>query len=300
MQKKPTTKMQDLLALGQSVWLDYLGRRMTRSGELSGLVDAGLRGMTSNPTIFEQAIVGTSDYADELEELASSPGSDREIFETIAIEDVREAADIFRPVYDSTGGADGLVSLEVSPAVGARHRGSVSEARRLWKAVDRPNVMIKIPGTREGWPAIERCLDEGININITLLFSVEHYRAVAEAYVRALESRVGAGHAIDRVASVASLFVSRGDRRQPCDCRAEEPARRALRSAHDRGLSAGWGSGCRVSATSNGATRSARPATTTRSRGAFCAKMKQKIQQSAARTAGWRRHGGAEVVTRPR
>jgi transaldolase len=203
--------MQDLLDLRQSVWLDYLGRGLTRSGELGTLVNRGLRGMTSNPTIFEHAITGTSDYAAELEVLASSPRSDRDIFEALAIQDVREAADVFRPVYDSTDGADGFVSLEVSPETAHDTERSIAEARRLWHAVDRPNAMIKIPGTREGWPAIERCLSEGININITLLFSVEHYRAVAEAYLRALETRVAAGQPIDRIASVASFFVSRVD-----------------------------------------------------------------------------------------
>ena len=184
---------------------------MTRSGDLQALIDDGLRGMTSNPTIFEHAIGGTADYDDELTKLASSPKTDREVFETLAIEDVREAADLFRPVYDSTAGGDGFVSLEVSPQLAHDTDRSVAEARRLWTAVDRPNVMIKIPGTREGWPAIERCLGEGININITLLFSVEHYQAVADGYVRALEARVERGQSIDRVASVASFFVSRVD-----------------------------------------------------------------------------------------
>ena len=207
----PLTKMKSLLNLRQSVWLDYLHRHLTRSGDLQALIDDGLRGMTSNPTIFEQAIGGSADYDDALAEVAASPKTDREVFEMLAITDVREAADLFRPVYDATGGADGFVSLEVSPGVARDTDGSVNEARRLWKAVDRPNVMIKIPGTREGWPAIERCLQEAININITLLFSVDHYRAVAEAYLRALEARVGRGQSIDRVASVASYFVSRVD-----------------------------------------------------------------------------------------
>lgn len=211
METSPVTKMQALLSVRQSVWLDYLHRRMTRSGELRALIDQGLRGMTSNPTIFEQAIGTSGDYDDELAELALSPKSDREVFETLAITDVREAADLFRPVYDATGGADGFVSLEVSPGVARDTDGSVTEARRLWRAVDRPNVMIKIPGTREGWPAIERCLQEGINVNITLLFSVEHYQAVANAYFRALEARVERKQPIDRVASVASFFVSRVD-----------------------------------------------------------------------------------------
>ena len=167
--------------------------------------------MTSNPTIFEHAIGTSTDYDDELSQLASSSASDRDVFDKIAVEDVREATDVFRPVYDATNGADGFVSLEVSPTLARDTAGSIAEAQRLWKAVDRPNVMIKIPGTREGWPAIERCLRDGININITLLFSVEYYSAVAEAYLRALEARVEAGQPIDRLASVASVFVSRVD-----------------------------------------------------------------------------------------
>jgi transaldolase/transaldolase/glucose-6-phosphate isomerase len=183
---------------------------MTRSGELSALIDDGLRGMTSNPTIFEQALSST-DYDEDLAELSSSPKTERDLFEALAIEDVREAADRFRKVYDSTQGADGFVSLEVSPGLARDTTGTIAEARRLWKAVDRPNVMIKIPGTREGWPAIEQCLREGININITLLFSTEHYKEVAEAYLRALEARLQQGQPIDRLASVASFFVSRVD-----------------------------------------------------------------------------------------
>lgn len=208
---KTQSKMQRLLDLRQAVWLDYLSRGMTRGGDLQAMIDDGLRGMTSNPTIFEHAIEGTADYDDELRQVASSSKTDREVFEALAIEDVREAADLFRPLYDSTDGGDGFVSLEVSPQLAHDTDRSVAEARRLWKAVDRPNVMIKIPGTREGWPAIERCLGEGININITLLFSVEHYQAVADAYLRALEARVARAQSIDRVASVASLFVSRVD-----------------------------------------------------------------------------------------
>jgi transaldolase len=205
------TTMEALLALGQSVWLDYLSRGMTRSGGLQALIDDGLRGMTSNPTIFEHALKQSNDYDAALSVLASSSRTDRELFETLAIADVREAADLFRPIYNSTDGGDGFVSLEVSPRLAHDTDGSVAEARRLWKALDRPNVMIKIPGTREGWPAIERCLEEGININITLLFSVQHYHAVADAYIRALEARVARGRPVDKVASVASFFVSRVD-----------------------------------------------------------------------------------------
>jgi transaldolase len=206
-----TTKMQRLLDMKQSVWLDDLRRGMTRSGELQDLIDGGLSGMTSNPTIFNQAIGQSGDYDEDLKRLAMSPRTDRDIYEILAIQDVREAADLFRPVYDSSGGRDGFVSLEVSPGVARNTQASINEARRLWKALDRPNTMIKIPGTREGWPAIERCLLEGININITLLFSVEHYRAVVEAWLHALEARVEQGKDIEHISSVASFFVSRVD-----------------------------------------------------------------------------------------
>ena len=205
------SRMPALLELGQSIWLDYLRRGMLRSGELAGLIAAGLRGMTSNPTIFEQAIGGSPDYDDTLERVAGSGRSDAEIFETIAVEDVGAAADLFRPVYDRSNGGDGFVSIEVSPGLARDTRGTIAEAERLWRAVDRPNVMIKIPGTEEGWPAIGRCLAAGININITLLFSVEHYRKVAEAYLAALEARLSKGETVNRIASVASFFVSRVD-----------------------------------------------------------------------------------------
>src|SRR5881628_3656918 len=192
--------MQSLLDLGQSVWLDYLRRGMLESGELQRMIDDGLRGMTSNPTIFEHAIGGSTDYDTALTRVAASPRTEREIFELLAVEDVRTAADAFRPVYDASQGADGFVSLEVSPTLARDTAGTIAEARRLWAAVDRPNVMIKVPGTREGWPAIERLLTDGINVNITLLFSLEHYRQVAEAYLRA----------------VASFFVSRVDTEVDC------------------------------------------------------------------------------------
>lgn len=211
MTRQTGTAMQALLELGQSVWLDYLRRGMFRSGELQSLIDGGLRGMTSNPTIFEQAIAGSSDYDDELMSLARSRMSDLAVFERLATGDVRQAADLFRPVYDATDGRDGFVSLEVSPTLARDTERTIAEARRLWAEVDRPNLMIKVPGTREGWPAIERLLTEGINVNITLLFSLEHYRQVAEAYVRALEARRRAGKPLDRLASVASFFVSRVD-----------------------------------------------------------------------------------------
>ncbi len=210
-QRTTQTAMQALLEQGQSVWLDYLRRGMLRSGELQALIDDGLRGMTSNPTIFEHAIGGSSDYDDGLRAIAASPKTDLEVFERLAVEDVRDAADLFRPVYDATEGRDGFVSLEVSPALARDTERTIAEARRLWGEVDRPNLMIKVPGTREGWPAIQRLLTDGVNVNITLLFSLEHYRQVALAYLRALETRARLGQPIDRLASVASFFVSRVD-----------------------------------------------------------------------------------------
>jgi transaldolase len=205
------TVMRALSELGQSVWLDYLHRDMTRSGALERMVHDGLRGVTSNPTIFEHALSTGSAYDRRLAELADSAFSDRAVYETLAIEDVQEAADVLHTVYRDTDGADGFVSLEVSPDVARDATATVVEVRRLWQSVNRPNVMIKIPGTREAWPAIERSLRDGININVTLLFSIEHYEAVADAYVRALEARVAQGLPIANVASAASLFVSRVD-----------------------------------------------------------------------------------------
>src|SRR5688572_21957304 len=201
-----TTHMQRLLDLKQSVWLDDLSRGMTRSGGLRSLIDRGLRGVTSNPTIFEQAIERSDAYDDDLRKWSMSPETDRDVYEFLATQDVREAADLFRRLYDATDGRDGFVSLEVSPAVARDTDGTIKEARRLWRSLDTSNVMIKIPGTRQGWLAIERCLAEGININVTLLFSVEHYRAVAEAWLRALETRIERGKSIAHLASVASLF----------------------------------------------------------------------------------------------
>jgi transaldolase len=205
------TAMRALSELGQSVWLDHLDRGMTRSGELRRMVHDGLRGVTSNPTIFEHALDGGDDYDPGLSALADSALSDLAVFETLAVQDVQEAADVLRPVYRATDGADGFVSIEVSPDVARDAAATGVEARRLWQFVNRPNVMIKIPGTREAWPAIERCLRDGININVTLLFSLEHYEAVAEAYLCALEARLAMGLPIARVASAASLFVSRVD-----------------------------------------------------------------------------------------
>lgn len=199
-------------ALGQSPWYDFITRELIATGELRALISHdGLLGMTSNPTIFEKAIAGSADYDDDIRRLAAEGHSAEGVFEALAIADVRAACDAFQAVYETSGGTDGLVSLEVSPAL-ARH-GSATEAaaRRLWAAVARPNLMIKIPGTVEGLEAIERCIADGINVNVTLLFSVSRHEAVMEAYLAGLERRVAGGHRLDRVASVASFFVSRVD-----------------------------------------------------------------------------------------
>jgi transaldolase len=170
-----------------------------------------LRGMTSNPTLFAKAITETELYDADIRRLAANGASLAAIFESLAVEDVRGAADVFRPVYESTGGDDGFVSIEVRPQLARDTDGSIVEARRLWSACDRPNVMVKIPATAEGIPAIRQCLAEGININITLLFSVPRYREVMEAYLSAMGQRVAAGQPVDRIRSVASFFVSRVD-----------------------------------------------------------------------------------------
>ena len=199
-----------LRALGQSAWLDYVDHQLVTSGELRRMLqEDGITGLTSNPTIFEKSIAGSSDY-DDLIEAAAPSDPEAAIFERICVRDIQLACDTLRPVYDETRGADGFASIEVSPGAAHDTGRSIEEARRLWGEVARPNVMVKIPGTREGIRAIEQSLASGINVNITLLFSVERYEEVAEAYVRALEARKGAGLPL-HVASVASFFVSRVD-----------------------------------------------------------------------------------------
>lgn len=202
-----------LAAQGQSIWLDYIRRGMTRSGALAKMVaDDGLRGMTSNPAIFQQAIAGSDDYADVLAGWIGDPERDtKSIYEALAIEDIREAADVLRPVYDGSAAADGYVSLEVSPSLADDAEGTVEEARRLWAAVDRPNLMIKVPGTAAGLVAIEQLLREGKNVNVTLIFSAAAYRDILETHVRALELRAADGGDLRHVASVASFFISRID-----------------------------------------------------------------------------------------
>jgi transaldolase / glucose-6-phosphate isomerase len=210
---KATNPLKDLLKFGQSVWLDYIRRDLLTDGELKRLIEEdGLRGMTSNPTIFEKAIAGGALYDDLLNSLRSRTDLEAKgRFEILAIRDIQDAADILRPVYDSSKRRDGYVSLEVSPYLARDTKGSLEEARRLWKAVGRENVMIKIPGTAEGLPAIQQALSEGININVTLLFAQEVYVKVAEAYIAGLEQFAKSGGDVSKMASVASFFISRID-----------------------------------------------------------------------------------------
>ena len=207
-----TNPLVELGRLGQSPWLDYITRDLLTSGRLAHLIrDDGLLGMTSNPTIFEKAITGSEDYDEEVGRLLGDGHDPAQIFEAIAVADVRSACDIFRNRFDELEGNDGLVSIEVSPDVANDSTTTRSQAERLWRAVDRPNVMVKIPGTEAGLAAISDSLGAGININVTLLFSVERYRQVIDAFMTGLERRVTAGQPIDRLASVASFFVSRVD-----------------------------------------------------------------------------------------
>ena len=203
------------LALGQSTWVDYISRDMLVNGELERLVEDGVTGLTSNPTIFEKAISGSSDYDEALARLSNEGKTPTEIFEALAVEDIRAAAQALRPVYDACGGRDGFVSLEVAPTLAYDTEGTVRDARRLWEAVGEPNLMIKVPGTPEGLPAITQLISESINVNVTLIFSLDAYRGVMEAYVTGCKALVQRGE--NRgiwggpAASVASFFVSRVD-----------------------------------------------------------------------------------------
>jgi transaldolase / glucose-6-phosphate isomerase len=210
---KATNPLTDLLKYGQSVWLDYIRRNLITSGELKRLIEEdGLRGITSNPSIFEKAIAGSTDYTDFLNSLAGKTELDAKArYEMLAIRDIQDAADMLRPTYESTHRQDGYVSLEVSPYLARDTKGTIEEARRLWSSVQRENVMIKVPGTAEGLPAIRQLIGEGLNINITLLFAQEVYEQVAEAYLAGLEQLVANGRDVSRTASVASFFISRID-----------------------------------------------------------------------------------------
>ncbi|HEU5304147.1 MAG TPA: transaldolase [Gemmatimonadales bacterium] len=198
--------------LGQSVWYDYITRDLVGSGTLARLItEDGLRGMTSNPTIFDKAIAGSRLYDEDIRRLSEEGRTPAEIFETLAVADVQSACDVFMPLYRQAGGTDGFVSLEVSPALAHDTQGTIHEVERLWKAVARPNAMIKIPGTRAGLPAIAHSIAAGINVNVTLLFAVERYAEVIDAFLEGLERRLERGLPVQSVGSVASFFVSRVD-----------------------------------------------------------------------------------------
>lgn len=204
--------LKQLETLGQSIWLDYIRRDLIVGGGLRRLIEEdGLRGMTSNPAIFEKAIVENHDYDADIRSMALEGKSAKEIYEALSQRDVQSAADEFRPLYDRTDGKDGYVSLEVNPHLAHDTNGTLQEARRLWGALNRPNVFIKVPATAEGLPAIRQLISEGINVNVTLLFGLPRYRQVAEAYIAGIEARTNQGKAATHVASVASFFVSRID-----------------------------------------------------------------------------------------
>ncbi len=205
------TTMQ-LFAAGQSMWYDNIQRSLLDNGELAGMIKRGeVRGVTSNPTIFMKAIVKSDDYDPGLVPLAKAGKNAEEIFWQLAIEDIQRAADLFRPMYEETEGGDGYVSLEVDPYLAHDTVGTVAAAKQLWQRVARPNLLIKIPGTAAGLPAITAAIAEGINVNVTLIFALDRYQDVMEAYLTGLEQRVAAGLPVDRIASVASFFVSRVD-----------------------------------------------------------------------------------------
>ncbi|HNT78761.1 MAG TPA: transaldolase [Anaerolineae bacterium] len=204
--------IQQLHAAGQSVWYDNIQRGLLVNGELAGMIARGeVRGVTSNPTIFMNAITKSHDYDAGLVPLAQAGRSAREIFWQLAVEDIQAAADLFRPLYEETDGGDGYVSLEVDPYLANDTAGTLAEAQQLWQRVARPNLMIKIPATVAGLPAITGAIAAGINVNVTLIFALERYLAVMDAYLAGLEQRVTAGLPVDRIASVASFFVSRVD-----------------------------------------------------------------------------------------
>ena len=207
------TILHDLHALGQSVWLDFIRRSLITSGELDALVDQGIRGVTSNPSIFNKAIGGSADYDDDLKALlAANPQADTvALYEKLALKDIAAAADALRPLWDESDAGDGFVSIEVNPKLAHDTDATIAEARRLWSTLQRPNIMIKVPATDEGLPAIRTLISEGINVNVTLIFPQEKYSQQAEAYIDGLEDRLAQGGDISKLNSVASLFVSRLD-----------------------------------------------------------------------------------------
>jgi len=206
--------LKQLGILGQSIWLDYIRRDLIASGQLREMIATdGLRGMTSNPAIFAKAIGASHEYDAAIQALAATRKTPQEIYETLSQQDVQSAAEAFRPLYEASDGGDGYVSLEVNPHLARDTAGTIQEAHRLWRAVDRPNVLIKVPATVEGLPAIQQLISEGISVNVTLLFGLDRYRQAAEAYLAGLEARAALGRPLARVASVASFFLSRIDTR---------------------------------------------------------------------------------------
>ena len=206
-----SNSIQDVRAIGQSIWYDNIRRGLIESGELQRLIDLGVTGLTSNPTIFQKAIAESSDYDEALETLAAGGSSVDEIYESLTVDDIRAAADLLRPAYDESDAADGYASLEVSPHLANDTNATIDEARRLFSLLDRPNVMVKVPATPAGIPAVHRLIGEGINVNVTLTFSLKAYRDVRDAYIAGLEDLRWAGGDLGRVASVASFFISRVD-----------------------------------------------------------------------------------------
>jgi transaldolase len=220
-------RLKKLQEIGQSVWVDSLSRDDIQNGNLQRMMEDGVLGVTSNPTIFQQAIAHSELYDEELQELAEKTDDAKEIFRRIAVRDIQDACDIFMPVYDQTEHRDGYVSLEVAPELAFDTEGTITRARLVWEMVDRPNLLVKIPATKEGLPAIEESIAAGISVNVTLIFSLERYRAVAQAYIRGLERLVEGGGDPSKVASVASFFVSRVD--TETDRRLEEVGREHLK-----------------------------------------------------------------------
>lgn len=206
-----TNHLLEIKEYGQSIWMDNLTRDLIQSGELKRMIDRGVRGLTSNPAIFEKAIVGNVIYDADIEVGIRAGQPVEKIYESLVFEDIRHACDIFRPVYDESGGLDGYVSIEVPPTIALDTEATISEALRYYQEIGRENVMIKIPGTVEGLPAVERVISEGISVNVTLLFSVDSYVETAWAYIRGLEARAAKGEDISKIASVASFFLSRID-----------------------------------------------------------------------------------------
>ena len=223
--------LTELAKTGQSVWYDQMERKLITTGQLKKMIEQDdLRGMTSNPTIFEKAIAGSEDYDAQLRQLASEDKSRDDIYDELVLKDIADAADIFRPVYDRNDGNDGFISIEVLPTIANNTQATIAEAKRLFERLKRPNVMVKIPATTEGLPAIEESTANGININITLLFSNDVYGKVMEAYLRGLERRVEKNLPIDKIRSVASFFVSR------IDTQADKQIEAKLKQTNDREL----------------------------------------------------------------